>query len=150
MSVRRSSSSRRGRAGRFIARRSSGASRQPGGMSRRHFLRRSALAAAGLTIIPADVLGGPERDPPSERIALGFIGVGPQGMGNLRTFLSQPDAKALAVCDVDAARLGRAVNTVNGKYGNKDCGACNDFREITGRADIDAVAISTPDHWHVI
>ncbi len=91
-----------------------------------------------------------DRDPPSERIALGFIGVGPQGVGNIKTFLSQPDAKVLAVCDVDAGRLARARDTVNGKYRNRDCGAYSDFREIIGRDDVDAVAISTPDHWHVL
>ena len=121
------------------------------GMSRRDFLRRSAVAGTGLAIVPAHVLGGPGRNSPSERITLGFIGVGGQGTGaNLKRFLPQPDAKVLAVCDVDTGRRNRARDIVNRKYGNRDCGACNDFREITGRDDIDAVVVSTPDHWHVL
>ncbi|MHC4198513.1 MAG: Gfo/Idh/MocA family protein [Planctomycetota bacterium] len=123
---------------------------EPAALPRREFLGRAAAAAGAAAILPARVLAGPGRNSPSKQITLGFIGVGTQGMGNLKTFMSQADAKALAVCDVDAGRLGRARNAVNGKYRNQDCGAYNDFREITDRDDIDAVAISTPDHWHVL
>jgi len=68
---------------------------------------------------------------------------------NLKSFLAQPDAQAVAVCDVDPVNLHKARDLVNARYDNTDCMTTQDFREILARADIDAVMISTPDHWHV-
>ncbi len=120
-------------------------------MNRRQFLRRSSASAVGLafpTIIPARVLGS---EAPSKQITVGFIGTGGHGIGrNLNTFLQQPDARALAVCDVFKSRMRKAKGIVDKKYGNKDCAEHRDFREILERKDIDAVMISTPDHWHAL
>ncbi len=123
------------------------------GYTRRHFLKNSAGAAAILsgvapTIIPAHVLGA---DAPSNKVAVGFIGVGDHGTAwNLSFYLKNPKARVVAVCDVDSNRLYRAKETVNERYGNEDCFATKDFREILARKEVDAVMISTPDHWHTI
>ncbi|MHC4627061.1 MAG: Gfo/Idh/MocA family protein, partial [Planctomycetota bacterium] len=85
-----------------------------------------------------------------ERITVGFIGTGSHGIDmNLKSFLAQPDAQAVAVCDVDPVHLQKGRDTVNKRYGNTDCATYKDFREVLARSDIDAVMISTPDHWHV-
>jgi len=87
---------------------------------------------------------------PSNRIALGFIGMGLQGTGcNLRTFLQHRDAIALAVCDVKLSAARKAKAMVDEAYETNDCRACQDFREVIDRDDLDAIVISTPDHWHV-
>jgi len=84
------------------------------------------------------------------RITIGMIGVGGHGRGvNLSGFLAQPDAQVVAVCDVDPKQIEKARRQVSDKYGNDDCSAYKDFREVLARGDIDAVMISTPDHWHV-
>jgi predicted dehydrogenase len=87
---------------------------------------------------------------PSNRITIGCIGVGGRGGANMSAFLSMPDVHVVAVCDVDTNHRERARQHVNEKYGNQDCYSCNDFREIIGRDDIDAVSIGTPDHWHAV
>jgi len=123
--------------------------------SRRRFLARAAAAAtAGLAapwIIPSAVLGGQSRPAPSERITLGFIGLGGQGIGrNLQMFLGQPDAEPVALCDVDRRRVQAALETVRRRRGEKaTCFLTGDWREVIDRPEIDAVAISTPDQWHV-
>ena len=120
--------------------------------SRRQFLKRtSLLATAGLApaIVAGSVLGGGDRASPSNRITIASIGIGGEGTKNLLAFLGQPDAQVVAVCDVDRAHLEAAQKRVGERYGNKDCAAYRDFREILARSDIDAVCISTPDHWHV-
>ncbi|NQT14895.1 MAG: Gfo/Idh/MocA family oxidoreductase, partial [Planctomycetes bacterium] len=60
------------------------------------------------------------------------------------------DVQAVAVCDVDTNHRNRARDAVNEKYGNQDCAAYNDFRDLVAREDIDAVTIGTPDHWHAL
>jgi len=110
-----------------------------------------AVAAAGFPyVVPSAALGKAGGVAASERITMGFIGVGSHGIGmNLRTFLGQPDCRAVAVCDVDINQINKARDLVNQKYQNKDCATYKDFRELIGRDDIDGVMISTPDHWHV-
>lgn len=91
-----------------------------------------------------------KRRVPSGRITLGFIGVGTHGLGvNLRSFLQEDDCRTLAVCDVFRSRREAARDEVNRHYGTKDCVAIADFRELIARPDLDAIVISTPDHWHV-
>jgi predicted dehydrogenase len=123
-------------------------------ITRRGFLKSVASTAGAMAvfpyIVPSSAVGNAGAVAASERITVGFIGTGSHGIDmNLKSFLAQPDAQAIAVCDVDPVHLSRGRDTVNKKYGNKDCAACKDFREVLARDDIDAVMISTPDHWHV-
>lgn len=118
--------------------------------TRRQFVKTTAFALAVPAIVPSSVFGNNGNIPPSERICVGMIGVGSHGTGvNLKSYLTQPDARVLAVCDVDSKHLARAAKMVNTKYGNDDCTSYKDFREVLARKDIDTVMISTPDHWHV-
>ncbi|MBW3625696.1 MAG: Gfo/Idh/MocA family oxidoreductase [Armatimonadetes bacterium] len=131
-------------------------------LTRREMLKRTAAATgAGFalpTLIPASAIGANGAVAPSNRITLGFIGVGDHGVSrNLNGFLGQPDAQAVAVCDVDRSRREAAKRLVEEKYAAaagrgsfKGCASYNDFRVILARKEIDAVVISTPDHWHVI
>jgi len=121
-------------------------------MNRRRFLRGAAGAAcAGIampSIVPASVFGA---QAPSNRIVMGAIGVGSQGTGDMRGFLSkESQVQMVAVCDVDEGHLDGAKQIVNQKYGNNDCKAYKDFRELIGRGDLDAVQLAMPDHWHAI
>ena len=107
----------------------------------------ASMAVAFPTVIPSVVLG---ENAPSKRITMGFIGMGAQGVGaNLRTFLNEKDAQILATCDAYQSKADRACQMVDRKYGTTGCKAYRDFRKIIEDPSIDAVAISTPDHWHV-
>lgn len=120
-------------------------------IGRRSFLRVSAAAGAFLSfprIVPVELLGAVA---PSNRINVGFIGTGDHGTGwNLRRYLTLPEARVLVVCDVDGERMRRAKEIVDEQYQTKDCAMTKDFREVLARKDIDAVMISTPDHWHTL
>ena len=119
-------------------------------ISRRCFFKRAGLITAGISaplILPSGLLG---KNAPSKKVTLGFIGMGGQGAGrNLGTFLGQPDVLVLAVCDVRKSAADNAKKLVDKNYQNSDCLVFQDFREMIGRKDIDAIVISTPDHWHV-
>lgn len=129
-------------------------------LSRRAFLRRAATAAslalAAPRIVPASVLGRGGAVAPSNRITVGFIGTGRQAIyANLPGFLREPDAQVVALCDVDAWRLDLARrrlhdhDTTSGRTRTADAAAFRDWRELLAHPGIDAVMISTPDHWHV-
>lgn len=114
-------------------------------MGRRHFLGAAAAAVAGPLLLPRRAWAA------NEQITLGCIGMGGHGTGwNLAAFLKLPEARVLAVCDVFRDRREAARDRVNAAYGTADCQAYTDFRDILARPDIDAVVISTPDHWHVL
>ncbi len=137
-------------------------------LNRRAFVQRMGLlagAAAIPSIIPASALGRGPSVAPSDRVTMGFIGMGSMGMNNLRGFIAMPDVQVLAVCDVNTAGgnyqgrglKGReparefvestyAERTSAGTYSG--CGAYRFFWEVLQRDDIDAVCLALPDHWH--
>jgi hypothetical protein len=113
--------------------------------------------AALPVVLPASALGGEGTVPPSNRVNVGLIGKGAMGGGHLSRLAYDPAFQLLAVCDVDRTRreAGRsAVDDINaatrgaGTY--RSCVAYNDYREVLARADIDAVVVVTPDHWHAL
>ena len=115
---------------------------------RRKFLRTTAGALAAPYFIPASVLGA---EAPSKKITIGFIGTGDHGVTwNLHRYLELPAARVVMVCDVDGYRMRRAKAMVDAAYDNEDCAMSKDFRDVLARKDIDAVMISTPDHWHTL
>lgn len=120
-------------------------------LTRRHFLKTAGTAAAGVAAGPlllrTGLLGA---DAPSKKIGIGMIGMGRQAyLVNLQPFLKSPDCTVVAICDVDSWRLEQGLQAVEKSYGHKSCQGYRNFRELLARADIDAVMISTPDHWHV-
>lgn len=114
-------------------------------------------ALASPIIVPKTVLGRNGDMAPSERITMGLIGCGSHGAGwNLDMMFRNPMQQVVAVCDVDKNYMAAAQRKVDGFYSQKAgenykaCNAFEDFRDLVNRKDIDAVAIVTPDHWHVL
>ena len=119
--------------------------------TRRDFLGKTAQAGLGLalpTLLPARVWSA--ETALNERINLGFIGVGGMGTGHLKGLVGNSQVQVRAVCDVFEPHRTRAKGIVDERYGNTDCAAYNDYRDLLARGDIDAVVISTPDHWHTL
>jgi len=119
------------------------------GISRRRFLAAAGVALAAPTIVPASALGR-QGTAPSERVTLGVVGWGMQGPGNTHEFLNLKDCQVVAACDLDKNHLQSALDSVNGRYGNKDCKSYHDYRELMARTDIDAVMLAVPDTWHAL
>src|SRR5512135_1639884 len=97
---------------------------QTNSTTRRQFLKQTttlALSAAAFpTLVPASALGQSGTVAPGSRIAVGCIGVGPQGQGDMGNFLNQKDAQVVAVCDVFQPHLNQARDRVNQHYKNTD------------------------------
>lgn len=114
--------------------------------NRRNFIKSASGVSAGIIAAPFIL----KSCSPSKQITIGMIGTGNHGTSwNLPPFLAMEDVRVMAVCDVDRQRMLDAKKIVDEKYLNKDCATYGDFRELLARQDIDAVMISTPDHWHV-
>ena len=124
-------------------------------LTRRAFLKIAAAAAAPY-VVPAGALGKGGTVAPSDRITVGVIGTGSRGGAVMPAFLHDRRCQVLAVCDVQAALREGARQIVRSRYAAasragtyKGCRAYNDFRDLLARADVDAVQVTTPDHWHV-
>jgi len=132
------------------------------GITRRQFLKKSGVtttAAIGFPyIVASSALGKAGTTAPSNRITLGFIGMGKEGREYLlREFLNASGTEVVAVCDVDTLRWKKAQQRIERFYSDrrtkgtfKGCVGYRDFREVLARDDIDAVVIATPEHWHAV
>jgi hypothetical protein len=82
---------------------------------------------------------------------MGGIGIGGRGSHDLNWMLTERDVQWVAVCDVLKSRRQAAKNVVDTKYGNKDCAAYADLRQLLAeRTDVEAVLIATGDRWHAL
>ncbi len=123
--------------------------------SRRDFVKKSAATLVGAfvlpNIIPSSVLGMGGQKSPGNRIVMGQIGTGSQGISNMKDFIKLKDqVRFVALCDVDAKRLTDAKALVDKANNSNDCRIYADFREFLGKEKLDAVSIALPDHWHGI
>jgi len=114
----------------------------------------SVLAAGFPAIVPASAFGATA---PSNRIQVGAIGTGRISRAHDMPGIWQYDqAQIVAVCDLDSRRVEHAKTLVNGYYGKKTgkpfdgVTGYHDYKELLASQDVDAVVISTPDHWHAL
>lgn len=122
-------------------------------LNRRSFIKKTsatAIAASLPTIVPASVFG---KNAPSNRIQVGQIGCGRIARDHDMPGTMQYDtAQLVAVCDVDQNRLKDGKKLVDQYYQNKgrkaDTKMFDNYQDLIAHKDIDAVLISTPDHWH--
>ncbi len=122
-------------------------------MNRRDFIGKTALGAAAITILPRHVLGGNGFLAPSDRINLGYIGVGKQVPVLLHGLMGVPETMVIAAADVNSQKLSHFIgeaNKLNAKKSGHEVQGYGDYRELLGRKDIDAVVIASPDHWHAM
>ena len=115
--------------------------------TRREFIRRSTVVAAGSATIPYFAWNDKafSNDSKNDRPRVGCIGVGSMGTGDARGHARFGDV--LAVCDVDTRHADRAKN--HDEIGKGKADAYGDYRRVLERDDIDVVSVVTPDHWHV-
>jgi len=111
----------------------------PNAIPRRTVLS-TAAAALTTSLFTGRVKGA------NDRLAVGFIGLGAMGSGNLGYAMQVPDVQPVAICDVYQPHEERAVAAAR-KNGFQPK-PVKDFREVLADKSIDAVCISTPDHWH--
>ena len=130
--------------------------------SRRNFVKNAIKGTVAATIpisvfptiVPASVFG---KNAPSNQVNVGAIGNGRISRDHdMPGVLRSSQGRIVAVCDLDTKRVQSAKTMVNDYYTKKNgkpydgVKTYDDYRELLDNKDIDAVLISTPDHWHVI
>ncbi|NLX22047.1 MAG: Gfo/Idh/MocA family oxidoreductase [Phycisphaerae bacterium] len=117
--------------------------------TRRDILKRGLLVGGAAVVSPymltSRALGSADKVAAGDRLALGFIGVGGKGLGHLRQFVDRPEVQVVAVADVYGPHRDRAVAAAG-----PGCASTRDYRELLANENVDAVVISTPDHWHAL
>lgn len=118
--------------------------------SRRNFIKASALAGAGITLLSSHLVLGKDKDP---KVRLGFIGVGLRGQSHLELALRRNDVEVVAICDIQQRMIDMSKELIkksgkpmpqvimSGPYG---------YRSLLENKDIDAVVIATPWEWHTV
>jgi len=117
-----------------------------GKKSRRNFIKKGLIVAAGFYIVPRHVLGGSGFTAPSDRITVAGIGAGGKGQSDLNEFFKSGKADIGFLCDVD----DRQAKTSRERFPKAKY--YKDFREMLDKEhkSIDAVSVSTPDHNHAM
>ncbi len=129
-------------------------------ITRRELLARSGQVAAGIGLaaalgnLPAGAAEKPTVKPrrtigANDRIVVACIGTGGMGRANLNGFLDHQEVDVAAVCDLDTRHMAEAAKMVQDKRGKRPA-EIKDFRRVLEMNDIDAVVISTTDHWHAL
>jgi len=123
-------------------------------LSRRRFLGYSALGLTGLTILPSWTMANGIHIAPSDRVVLGFIGLGRQGVSDFGSFSDCPGVQVVACCDVEQLKRERFKRKVETWQKSQNvasrCDVYEFYEDLLDRRDIDAVSIATPDHWHAL
>jgi predicted dehydrogenase len=108
-------------------------------------INRRAFQHTALALGAASLASAPLRAAASERVGVGFIGLGNRGDQVLSAFLAQPDVDVVALCDVYEPYLAAALEKSGGK-----AKTMRDYRRLLELPEVQAVVISTPDHWHAL
>ncbi len=118
-------------------------------MNRRNFIEKTAISAAGISIIPRHVLGGNGFIAPSDRIQLGYIGTGKQIYTLLNEIGKCKETVVIAASDVYKSKLTSFIVAANKENQKKDINTSiksyDRYRELLENKEIDAVVIATPE-----
>ncbi|MCA1759193.1 MAG: Gfo/Idh/MocA family oxidoreductase, partial [Bacteroidales bacterium] len=122
-------------------------------LSRRDFLKNTSAGVAGTVLVPT-ILSSCAKGA-NDRILIAHIGVGSRGQSTMKNyFVPLETSFSVATCDPFEQRRNASADYIKEQYREKGikapkCTPYLNFKELLERSDIDAVHISTPDHWHV-
>ncbi len=118
--------------------------------SRRHFIKQTAIAGAGISMVP-NLTFGMTNTNNKDILKVGLIGVGLRGTNHLSNVLQREDVIVTAICDIDPVRITIGLDKINkaGQIKPKVFGSDeHDYRNLLDLQDVDAVIIATPWLWH--
>jgi len=119
-------------------------------MKRRDFIGKTMMSTAGLTIGSASLTTPASFKGANDRIVLALIGAGGRGLDTIiNTCKLNTNVVIKSVCEVKTTRMNIALKTIEKELGYKPASSKN-MKEVLDDKEIDAVWISTPEHWHAL
>jgi predicted dehydrogenase len=124
-------------------------------INRRRFIQKSAAASASLVAGAPMYIKGYAKNKPSDTINVAVAGIRSRGgyyyggSGHTANFTKINNSRVTVICDVDENLFPQAIADIE-KLGGDKPKTVVDFRELLDNKDIDAISISTPDHWHAL
>ncbi|MBP9927138.1 MAG: Gfo/Idh/MocA family oxidoreductase [Cyclobacteriaceae bacterium] len=118
--------------------------------NRRNFIKTTAAAGLGLSIIPSGIVFGKDKD---TKVRLGFIGVGLRGQSHLELALKRNDVEVVAICDIQQRMIDMSMKLITESGKPKPqviLEGVQGYKKLLENKDIDAVIIATPWEWHSI
>ena len=112
-------------------------------MQRRKFIKNTALATAGVTILDFPIFG---RNAPSNKVVLGIMGLNGRGSYLAKNFSGLQNVEIAYICDVEDNAIQKGLNAV--KNAKRQPTVIKDIRKLVEKNDFDALIIAPPDHWH--
>jgi len=125
-------------------------------ISRRHFMKNTTYGLTGAALLPTLLPSCTNWKGANDRIQIGHIGVGSRGGAELKSYyLPLEGSRSVAICDLFKDRREKGAEYANRYYKDNEISApkstaYHQYEEILERSDIDAVNITTTDHWHVL
>lgn len=116
-------------------------------MDRREFVKNTAVGITGFTILPSGMLFAKDTD----KVRLGYIGVGLRGRNHVGEGLLRDDVEIVAICDIQESSLKYCREQfvkAKKKLPTEYTGGLDAYKKLIARKDIDAVIISTPWEFH--
>ncbi|HSH09500.1 MAG TPA: Gfo/Idh/MocA family oxidoreductase, partial [Oceanipulchritudo sp.] len=116
------------------------------GHSRRTFIKKTALGAAGLAVATsarsyAQIVGA------NDRIRVAVIGLKRRGIPHLISLCKMPNVEVTYICEVDSVQMEKGLEAAR-QHSDRLPKTETDYRRIVEKSDVDAVFLATPDHWH--
>jgi len=119
-------------------------------MKRRDFIGKTAIGVAGLSIGTSGLITASSCKGANDKVVLAIIGSGSRGTGTIiNTCKVNENVEIKTVCDVNDLKAGKAIAAIEKELGYKPIRSGN-MKEVYDDPDIDAVWISTPEHWHAL
>ena len=112
-------------------------------MQRRKFIKSTALATAGVTILNFPIFG---KNAPGNKVVLGVMGVNGRGSYLAENFSQLQNVEIAYICDVEDNAIQKGLNAV--KNAKRKPAVIKDIRKLVEKNDFDALVIAAPDHWH--
>jgi predicted dehydrogenase len=112
-------------------------------MHRRHFIKNTSLATAGVTILNFPIFG---KNAPSNKVVFAVMGVNSRGNYLARNFSGLPNVEIAYICDVEDEAIKKGLDAV--KDAKRQPAVIKDIRKLVEKKDFDGLIIAAPDHWH--
>lgn len=118
-------------------------------VKRREFIKKSALASAGVTLGAPAYIKGFVQNKPSDVINVAVAGINSRGGAHISNFNRIKNSRVVAICDVDQNLFPNMLKNIEKQEGIKPKTVV-DFRDLLDDKEIDAVSIATPGYWHAL